>query len=56
MIQMQTETQPAAETLSVGDETVKIPTIKMGTGGLTLAEGINLVTGAVADVASQIHQ
>ena len=29
----------SVETLSVGDETVKIPTIKMGNGGLTLAEG-----------------
>ena len=32
----------SAETLSVGDETAVIPTIKMGTGGLTLAEGVNL--------------
>ena len=36
----------SAETLSVGDETVKIPTIKMGNGGLTLAEGVNLTSGA----------
>ena len=28
----------SAETLSVGDETAVIPTIKMGTGGKTLAE------------------
>ena len=35
----------------MGDETVKIPTIKMGTGGLTLAEGINLKTGAVTDAS-----
>jgi len=32
----------SAETLAVGDETAVIPTIKMGTGGLTLAEGVNL--------------
>ena len=35
----------SAETLSVGDETAVIPTIKMGTGGLTLAEGTNLSAG-----------
>ena len=37
----------SAETLSVGDETAVIPTIKMGTGGLTLAEGVNLTAGTV---------
>ena len=31
----------SAETLNAYDETVVIPTIVMGTGGLTLAEGIN---------------
>ncbi len=41
----------SAETLSVGDETVKIPTIKMGTGGLTLVEGTNLQPGAVTKSA-----
>ena len=34
----------SAETLSVGDETAVIPTIKMGTGGLTLAEGTRCLT------------
>lgn len=46
VIDLEQNRNPAsAETLSVGDETVKIPTIKMGNGGLTLAEGTNLVTG-----------
>ena len=31
----------SAETLNAYDETVTIPTIVMGTGGLTLAEGVN---------------
>ena len=43
----QNKNPTSAETLSVGDETVTIPTIKMGTGGLTLAEGTNLQPGAV---------
>jgi len=41
----------SAETLSVGDENAVIPTIKMGTGGLTLAEGTNLQPGAVTKTA-----
>ena len=36
----------SAETLAVADETAVIPTIKVGTGGLTLAEGTNLSSGA----------
>ena len=42
----------SAETLSVGDETVVIPTIKMGTGGLTLAEGTNLSAGEAGNDAN----
>nr|AIF23996.1 PKD domain-containing protein [uncultured marine thaumarchaeote SAT1000_22_D06] len=38
----------SAETLSVGDETAVIPTIKMGTGGLTLAEGTGAAQSAGA--------
>lgn len=36
----------SAETLTVADETVIIPTLKVGDGGLTLAEGTNLVASA----------
>ena len=43
----QNKNPASAETLSVGDETATIPTIKMGTGGLTLAEGVNLSAGTV---------
>ena len=42
----------SAETLLVGDETVTIPTIKMGTGGLTLAEGVNLEAGEAGSDAN----
>jgi hypothetical protein len=42
----------SAETLSVGDETAVIPTIKMGTGGLTLAEGTNLKNESATLTAS----
>ena len=42
----------SAETLSVGDETVVIPTIKMGDGGLTLAEGVNLEAGEAGNDAN----
>ena len=42
----------SAETLAVGDETAVIPTIKMGDGGLTLAEGTNLVPGPVTASAT----
>ena len=44
----------SAETLSVGDETAVIPTIKMGTGGLTLAEGINLTSALAGPVAADV--
>jgi hypothetical protein len=42
----------SAETLKVGDETVVIPTIKMGDGGLTLAEGTNFQPGAVTKTST----
>ena len=48
----QNKNPASAETLSVGDETVVIPTIKMGTGGLTLAEGVNLPRTAGGVVAA----
>ena len=50
----QNKNPTSAETLSVGDETAVIPTIKMGTGGLTLAEGVNLprTTGGIVAASS----
>ena len=44
----------SAETLSVGDETATIPTIKMGNGGLTLAEGVNLSNGIQSSCTSKV--
>ena len=44
----------SAETLSIADETVVIPTIKVGTGGLTLAEGVNLKTATAGPTAAKV--